>query len=42
MKIWNCLSNCFNQTSKMGQILTKTDFPHKVSHILINYAFLLF
>ena len=32
----------FNQTSKRGQILTKTFFLQKVSHILLNYASLLF
>ena len=32
----------FHQTSKRGQILTKTVFLPKVSHILLNYAFLLF
>ena len=32
----------FDQTSKRGQILTNTVFLHKVSHIQINYAFMLF
>ena len=27
---------------KIGEILTKTVFLHKVSHIQLNYAFLLF
>ena len=40
-KIWNCLNN-FVQTSKRRKILTKTVFLLKVSHILLNYAFLLF
>ena len=32
----------FVQTSKRGQIITKTVFLLKMSHILLNYAFLLF
>ena len=32
----------FKQTSKRGYILTKTVFLHKVRHILLNYAFVLF
>ena len=32
----------FEQTSKWGQILTKTVFLHKMSHIQLNYAFLSF
>ena len=32
----------FDQTSERGQILTKTVFLPKMSHILLNYAFLLF
>ena len=32
----------FDQTSKRGQILTKTVFLHKMSHIQLNYASLLF
>ena len=36
------LTNVFDQTSKRGLILTKTVFLHKVSHILLNYGFLLF
>ena len=43
MKIWICLNFFFfKQTSKREYILTKTIFLHKVSHILLNYAFLLF
>ena len=37
-----CLNNFLEQTSKRGQILTKTVFLHKVSHIQLNYFFLLF
>ena len=40
-KIWICL-NLFDQTSERGQILTKTIFLPKESHIQPNYAFLLF
>ena len=42
VKICILLTNVFDQTSKMGQILTKTLFLLKVSHIQLNYAFLLF
>ena len=41
-KIWICFNNFLDQTSKRGQILTKTVFLPKVSHIQLNYAFLLF
>ena len=42
-KIWSCLNNFFYLTSKRGQILTKTVFfLPKMSHIQLNYAFLLF
>ena len=41
-KIWICLNNFFYQTCERGKILTKTFFAHKVSHILLNYAFLFF
>ena len=41
-KFWICLNNFFFQTSKRGKILTKTVFLHKMSYILLNYAFLLF
>ena len=37
-----CLKNCFDQTSKRGQILTKTLFLPKVSHIQLYFDFLLF
>ena len=41
--IWICLNNFFfEKTSKMGEILTKTFFLLKVSHIQLNYAFLMF
>ena len=36
------LTTFFDQTIKRGQILTKTVFLPKVSHIQLNYAFLLF
>ena len=29
-KIWICLNNCFDQTSKMGEILTKTYFSPQI------------
>ena len=38
--IWICLNNFF--LIKQVGILTKTVFLHKVSHILLNYVFLLF
>ena len=41
-KIWICLTYFFDQTSKRGQILTKTVFLPKFSHIQLNYAFLFF
>ena len=41
-KIWICLNNCFDHTSKLGEILIKTVFLSKVSHIQLNYAFLWF
>ena len=41
-KIWICLNNFFYQTSKRWQILIKNVFLLKVSHIQLNYAFLLF
>ncbi len=41
-KIGISLNFFFDQTSKRGQILTKTVFLPKESHILLNYAFLLF
>ena len=42
-KIWICCKQpCFVQSSKTGQILTKTVFLLKMSHIQLNYAFLLF
>ena len=41
-KIWICLTTDFEQTSKRVQILPKTFFLPKVSHIQLNYAFLLF
>ena len=36
------VNNLFVQSSKMGQILTKTVFLFKMIHIQLNYAFLLF
>ena len=36
-----CLNNFLEQTSKRGQILTKTVFLHKVSHIQLNYFFVI-
>ena len=41
-KIWICLNNFFWSNQKRGQILTKTVFLLKTSHIQLNYAFLLF
>ncbi len=41
-KIWICLNNLFDQTSKRWQIITKTVFLPKVSHIQLNNVFLLF
>ena len=41
-KIWICLTYFFDQTSKRGQILTKTVFLPKFSHIQLNHAFLFF
>ena len=41
-KIWICLNNWFCSNQSKGINLTKTVFLHKVSHILLNYAFLLF
>ena len=41
-KIWICLNNFFNQTSEIGQILTKTIILLKMSHTQLNYALLLF
>ena len=41
-KIWICLNKFFDQTSKRGEILTKTVFFAKVSLVQLNYAFLLF
>ena len=35
-------TNIFDQTSKKGQILKKKVSPPKMSHIQLNYAFLLF
>ena len=32
----------FGQRSKLGQLLTKTVYIQKMSHIQLNYAFLLF
>ena len=40
-KIWIFLINYFDQTSKMREILIKTVFLSNVSHIQLNYAFLL-
>ena len=36
------VTNVFVQSSKMGQLLTKTVNIHKMSHIQLNCAFLLF
>ena len=38
-KIWICLNNFFDQTSKMEHILTKTVFHPKVSHIQWKICF---
>ena len=40
--IWICLNKYFCQSSKMGQLLTKIVFLHKLSHIQLNYATQLF
>ena len=42
MKIWICLNNSFDQTTKRRKKLIKTVFLPKLSHIQLNYAFLLF
>ena len=39
-KIWICLNKFFYQTSKRGQILTKTAFLTIVSHTQLNHVFL--
>ena len=36
------VNNCFCSKQKMGQLLTKTVFLLNMSHILLNYASLLF
>ena len=41
-KIWICLNDFFLLNSKRGQIFFLNVFLPKVSHIQINYAFLLF
>ena len=41
-KIRICLNNCFDQNSRREWILRKTVFLHKMNHILLNYAFVLF
>ena len=43
-KIWICLNNCFwsSQWYWTNTKLTKTVFFHKMRHIQLNYAFLLF
>ena len=40
--IWICLKTFFDQTSERVQILTNSVFLLKMSHIQLNYAFLLF
>ena len=42
MKILIFLKSVFDQTSKMGQILTKKNFLLKMCHIQLNYSFVLF
>ena len=37
-----CINNCFDQTSKKGQISTKTVFLLKMCHLELNYVFWLF
>ena len=41
-KIWIFLNNFFWSNQLRGQLLTKTVFLLKISHIQLNYAFLLF
>ena len=41
-KIWICLNNSLWSNRKKGTNINKNFFLHKVSHILLNYAFLLF
>ena len=41
-KIWFCLNYCFGSNQLSGINIKKKIFLHKVSHILLNYAFLLF
>ena len=41
-KIWICLNNFFDQSSKRGQILTITVIFCKLSQIQVNYTFVLF
>ena len=41
-KFWIWCKQLFVQSSKMGQLLTKTVFLHKMSRIQLNYASLLF
>ena len=36
-----CINNCFDHTSKKGQISTKTVFLLKIYHLELNYVFLL-
>ena len=41
-KIRICLNNFLDQTCKRGEILQKNNFLRKLSHIQLNFAFLLF
>ena len=40
--IWICLNNCFWSNQLKGTIINKDFFLPKVSHIELNYVFLLF
>ena len=41
-KIWICFKTLFDQTSKMEKMFKKNVILLNLSHIQINYAFLLF
>ena len=41
-KIWICLNNCFWSNKYKGMNINKNFFLHKLSHILLNYGFLMF
>ena len=42
VKLWFVYITVLDQTSNLGQKLTKTVFLPKVSHVQLNYTFLLF